>query len=338
MKIKLLFLLFFIIIKSYSQENKYEKYSIFTQTGIKYGIKNLVTNNENIPAIYNDIKEYRDGLFISKKDKLYGLIDSLNNVKIPFKYKEILYLKNDRFLVSDPSFYLTNSNGVKIGNIKFDNVLSYNSDIIQILKDGKIGYLSINGKLILEPKFEKGDMAIKDFIVVHSKTWNSFGYDLVTKDLNNNVIKRQNIGTMGSYPILFNTKGKLLYKGENNETIYFRNQSEYAIAEKYIGNNKTRYIFIDSNGKTKAFFDDLYSIQFHDNYIKFEKISNYNRTWGIINYKGEVVFQPIFKEITQFIYNNDEYAKLLLDDENFFYINKELNCVNFDNKKCPNYN
>jgi len=42
--------------------------------------------------------------------------------------------------------------------------------------------------------------------------------------------------------------------------------------------------------------------------------------------------------MTPFIYNNDEYAKLLLDDGNFFYINKELNCVNFDNKKCPNYN
>lgn len=321
-----------------AQENNYEKITRTTQNGVKYGIKNIKTNKDNIPAIYDEIKQYREGYFISKKDNYYGLIDTINNITIPFRYKEILFLEKDRFLLSNPIFYLADSNGKKIGDITFDDVYSYNSNTIQFLKNGKIGYLNINGKIILEPKFEKGDTAIKDFIVTYSKKWNSFGYDVVTLDLFGNEINRQNIGTMGNYPILFNTKGKLLYKGENNESINFYNQSDLAIASRYIGDNKTRYIFIDINGKTKAFFDDIYGLHFSEVFIKIEKIDNHYRKFGLMNYKGEVIFKPIFKEITSYMFNNNQYAKLVLNDEDFFFIDKNMNCVNFENKNCPDNN
>lgn len=324
-------------IVSFGQEKTYEKFSRHTQSGILYGIKNKKTQKEIIPAIYNQITNF-DKYFAVEKNNFLGVIDTLNQEKLPFKYVSIYFLddnKMDRFVVSEGKFnYITNESGEQLGNTTFDSFINYNDGIVQFRKNNKIGYCNIDGKLILEPKFDSGDISKNGFIVTYTNKWNSLGYDLVTYNILGQEIQRQDIGMTGKYPLLFNKNGKLLFKGESYEDIKLFDNKELAIAIKQIPKTgNIRYIFINPEGKTIAYFDEYYSMGFYDDYIKIQK--GYNSLYGLMDYEGNILFPPNFKEITNFTYDNNKLAKIIFYDNEYFYIDKEMKCVQFENKKCP---
>jgi len=322
---------------SFGQEKTYEKFSRHTQSGILYGIKNKKTQKEIIPAIYKQITNF-DKYFAVEKNNFLGVIDTLNQVKLPFKYVSLYFLdenKMDRFVVSEGKFnYITNENGEQLGNSTFDSFINYNDGIVQFSKNNKIGYCDIDGKLILEPKFDSGDTSKNGFIVTYTNKWNSLGYDLVTYNIFGQEIQRQDIGMTGKYPLLFNENGKLLFKGESYEDIKLLENKQLAIASKQIPQTgNTRYIFIDIEGKTKAYFDEYYGLIFYDDYIKIVK--SYNGYVGIMDYDGKIIFPPNFKEISSFVHDSNKLAKVFFTDGEYFYIDKGLKCVPFDNKNCP---
>ena len=54
-----------------------------------------------------------------------------------------------------------------------------------------------------------------------------------------------------------------------------------------------------------------------------------------MNFEGQIILKPRFKTITDYEFNNNRLAKVEFQNGGFFYINKEGNCVVFDNQVCP---
>ena len=70
--------------------------------------------------------------------------------------------------------------------------------------------------------------------------------------------------------------------------------------------------------------------------------------FGFYDYNGKVVFPVNFKKITDFEFgnnkhtqyaiefgNNNSLAKVFFPSGSFFYINKDLKCVEYDGHSCP---
>lgn len=54
-----------------------------------------------------------------------------------------------------------------------------------------------------------------------------------------------------------------------------------------------------------------------------------------MNLEGEIILQPNFKNISNYDFNNNLLAKVEFRNGDFFFINKKGECVEFNEKKCP---
>ena len=58
-----------------------------------------------LEAVYQDLKEVKDGIYIAKKNDKYGIIDNIGNEQIAFEYTGITYNeKADLFLAEDTEY------------------------------------------------------------------------------------------------------------------------------------------------------------------------------------------------------------------------------------------
>ncbi len=69
----------------------------------------------------------------------------------------------------------------------------------------------------------------------------------------------------------------------------------------------------------------------NENWIKIEG----RNVVGIVDFNGTVLLKPNFKTITNYEFNDGEQAKVFLPDGQFFYIDKQVKCVEYDGIKCP---
>ena len=318
------------------QSKKFEKFEKNTLKGTMFGVKNSVTNQEVIPAIYTFIGQCKSGKFVATKDNFQGVVDTLNKIIIPFKYSFVSdYLQNRVFLKTTEKLAMADENGKILTPFIYDDVLGYNDGVIKVIIKNKLGYINNQGKTILECKFDDGEDCKGEFIVVYSKSWDSLGWEFVTKDKNGKIINREGIGSTTNSPIVFNTLGKLLYKGSNGEKIIIPENKKIAISDKASSTEmSSQYVIIKSNGeKSKPIkFSDL---EAKSHWILLKEEFQTGWEYGIMNYSGEIVLQPRFKSISEYKYNNYQYAKVEFKNNDFFYIDKNANCVKFDNKNCP---
>lgn len=320
----------------YAQSNKYLKIEKNTMEGTLYGIKNKLTNQEIIPPIYNVISDYSSGKFVAIKDKFVGVLDTLNKTIIPFKYSYISDYLNDRtFLSTNGKLAMADENGKILTPFIYDDVLGYQDGVLRVVINNKIGYISNQGKTILPCKFDDTEECQGDFIVIYSKKWDSYGYDLVTTNQNGKEINRQDIGTNVNFPLVFNTTGKLIYKGGNGERIIIPPTKKIAIGDKYLnGKYDRQYTIIKSTGEKIA---PIYyrGLKVEKHWISITTDDETGWKYGIMNFEGQIILKPRFKTITDYEFNNNQLAKVAFQNGGFFYINKEGNCVVFDNQVCP---
>jgi WG containing repeat len=320
----------------YGQSDNYETTQKNTMDGTLYGIKNRLTNQEIIPAIYDNIATYKFGKFVVTKNKLQGVVDTLNKIIIPLKYSFVTdYMKDRVFLKTNEKLAMADENGKILTEFIYDDVLGYQDGVARLVINHKIGYIDNQGKIILPFKFDAGDNCKGNFIVIHSTRWDSYGYDLVTKNEKGKTVNRQNIGTTSEFPIIFNTSGKLIYKGESGEQIIIPPSKKIAIADKYLSNSYDRkYTIIKGNGEK---LEPIYfrSLDLTNEWIKITTSDDMGWKYGILNFEGEIVLKPKFKTISNYTFNNDQSAKVEFQNGEFFYIDKNGKCIIFDNKNCP---
>lgn len=331
---KILIILMFCYNFSISQNSDYKQIEKNTLQGTKVGVSK--ENKVIIPTEYDVIGEYSEGKFVAVKNQKVGIIDTLNNVIVPFKYSFATNFVNGRtFLSIHEKLAMADDKGKILTPFEYDDILGFENGIARVLIGDKIAYINNKGKMIISPKFNEGYDCYGNFILVYSSAWKSLGYEYVQRDFYGNVIDKGDIGMSGKFPIIFDKEGKLIYKGQFGEKIEFTPDFNLAVSNRYINSGEYEYNIIDNQGKILKNYLGPYSVKIEDYWISYAIKSNYNYKYGIINFKGEEVLQPNFKSISAYEFDNKNLAKVEFFNGEYFYINKEVVCVEFNEKKCP---
>lgn len=318
-------------------QEKFQKFEKNTMEGTKIGVRNNNTNEEIIPAVYDQMGDYSEGKFVVVKDENIGVVDTLNNIIIPLKYKNVTDCIDDRFFVSNDmdKWAMASGSGKLLTDFKYDNIMGYQYGVARVVMENKIGYLDSLGGTILPCKFEEGYDCFGELILIYGTTWESLGLDVVKKDIWGNEIDRKSAGISGKMPVLYNKKGQLVYKGETGETIVFAPGFDIAIVDKYIPEyDKTYSKVISKEGKELLSYDKQYRLKPKRNWVKI-KFAGRGWQYGIMSLKGEIILKPNFAEISSYRFDNGRLAKVTFPNRAYFYINKNAECVEFDGQKCP---
>jgi len=129
-----------------------------------------INNNEVVEIKYDEIAWESEGLVPVCKDNACGIIDLEGNIVIELMFDNPLNFNLGRAIVKiDDQYGVIDKEGNYILQTEFDYI-SYNENSIWILvlKDGIYSYIDWNGNLMAGPEY------------IHAKTFNSFGYAIVT--------------------------------------------------------------------------------------------------------------------------------------------------------------
>ena len=126
----------------------------------KYGLEPLVKGNIRIIPQYEDIKAFHEGYAAVKKNGKWGFIDkTLNNItKFDFDYVEsfangvAVVFKDGRKYQID---FMGNDTSETLNHFecKFKRIDKYHEGLCAVIKDDKIGFVDIQGQLIIPLKY-----------------------------------------------------------------------------------------------------------------------------------------------------------------------------------------
>ena len=117
-----------------------------------------------LEAVYQDLKEVKDGIYIAKKNDKYGIIDNIGNEQIAFEYTGITYNeKADLFLAEDTEYKTSIIDDLY--NIKATGILSeVNNDdsYIRMRIDDDYRYYDFKGEETLNTQILKNNTIFLD--------------------------------------------------------------------------------------------------------------------------------------------------------------------------------
>lgn len=333
---KRLFFCYTFLISScmFAQEYDYKTFEKNTMQGTKVGITNKKTGKEVLPAVYDNVFEYENERFFVQNNGKIGVIDTTGKIIIPFQYDDVA-VKDDRaFLRKSGKWAMFNYQaGVAMTTFQYDEVLGYEDGIARVAIAGKQGYVDKFGKQILSCKFTEGYDCYGEFILVYEKVFVSTGYEYVTKNVDGDVINRQDIGSSDKLPIVFNKQGKIIYKGVHGERVKFCNGKSVFIVEGAMGSytEPAYHKIVDAFGSTIIPYSTKYKFEPDKNWIRIDAPTGK----GILGFDAKVLLNPNFANISDYTYNNDTLAKVSFKNDSFFYIDINAKCVEFSGVKCP---
>lgn len=225
-------------------------------------------------------------LYLIKKDKLYGYINSKGDIEITPMYKDAMEFSDGLAKVTtvDGDSYFIDENNNIIIKPNADWYLKFENGYAEIKKDGKYGFIDKKGKIVIEPRFDR--------------VWRGFnkeGFAIVRQDNKDGVI---------------NKNGDFLIKP------IFLAINEFSEGVMSVKNQDGKYGFIDINGNIIIDFK-------LDNAGKFsEGLSSFKGGGkkGFINKSGEVVIKPKYSYVLDF--HNGLAAFLSKDINKMGYINQ----------------
>ncbi|MFY7786836.1 MAG: WG repeat-containing protein, partial [Thermoflexibacteraceae bacterium] len=99
---------------------------------------------------YDDIDEYAEGVARIEKNKLFGYVDSVENIIIPIQYEEAANFKNGVAVVRKNGKYgVIDKKGKEILPIIYSNITSTPSYTFIVRKGEKVGLFDFTGKSLL---------------------------------------------------------------------------------------------------------------------------------------------------------------------------------------------
>lgn len=321
-----------------AQEHDYKTFEKNTTEGTKVGVNNVKTGKEVLPAIYDAVGGYSNHRFFVRQNGKAGVVDTTGKIIIPIIYDDGGYIGDRAFFIKGTKAAMFNYEaGVAMTTFIFDDVLGYVDGVARVKIGDKIGYIDKYGKYILQCKFTEGQDCKNGFILVMEKSSMSTGYEYVTRDQYGKVTSKEDIVKNGKVPIVFNTKGQIVYKGVQGETVTFNSGSSTFTVEEPSTHTGGHYEkLINSVGKELIPYSSKY--QFYDGVNWLTLVANPNSnssTYGIVSLDGKILLKPNFKEISKYEFKGEDLAKVFFQDGTFFYIDKNGACVEYDEIKCP---
>ncbi|GAB2821988.1 WG repeat-containing protein [Ferruginibacter profundus] len=152
----------------------------------KYGF--VDEHNKNvIPFTYESAGSFSDGAALVKSAGKYGYIEKNGKIKIPFAYDEAMDLFHQSAGVKrDGKWGLIDLNGKLLTGYIFDGLrFLYNSEFIQVYKNGKTGCISVKGEIILDPEYDEIGVMSKGYLRLY-KDGLAMIYNIKTKNFCDN--------------------------------------------------------------------------------------------------------------------------------------------------------
>jgi hypothetical protein len=111
--------------------------------------------NENgeivIPIEYDNVLDYKNGMFTAEKSNKWGIIDTENKIIIPFEYGRIRHFENDLALITNKGTGYINKESEIVIEPQYSFNLSgdFFNGIALVKKDNKYGYINKNNKIVI---------------------------------------------------------------------------------------------------------------------------------------------------------------------------------------------
>ena len=132
----------------YSSEDLdfHEGYAIIDNKEGKYGFLNT-QGKIIIPCVYDEVKDYYDGLAWVCKDRKWGCIDILGNIVVPFVYSNCRDFKENLAAVEkDGKYGYIDKKGVVVIPFIYSFADDFIGGIARVSKNGKIGIVDKKGR------------------------------------------------------------------------------------------------------------------------------------------------------------------------------------------------
>lgn len=123
-------------------------------TLVAYGYVDTV-GNIAIPPMYEYAYPFQEGFAVVKNYDRHGLIDKKNREVLPIKYETVTSVSEGVFFAGDEyGMALFNRQCKPITGFHYTNILGMSESIILVVRDGRYGYLDLNGKEITPCQYD----------------------------------------------------------------------------------------------------------------------------------------------------------------------------------------
>ena len=135
---------------------------------------------EVVPAIYDSVGSFHEGLADVSKDGKFGFVDTTGKVVIQLTFDNVYGFRSGvAKVVSIGRYGLINKTGKMILPAEYDSIAHVSGEMIAICKNGLWGFANLTGKVAIYPQYKE---IIKPF---------SKGYAAVSDGCNKIVINNQ---------------------------------------------------------------------------------------------------------------------------------------------------
>lgn len=146
---------------------------LLLRKGGKYGIYShdgqLISNRS-----YTTMYEIAPNRLLVKANKMYGVVDLLENTVVPIKYKEFKSVGKDLYITKLNGYYgMVNSSNYMFFPPEYDKITQL-YDTFVLKQYGKYGLADAYGRLILEPVYDKIKKQGEYIVVKKDKRWGVF--------------------------------------------------------------------------------------------------------------------------------------------------------------------
>ena len=294
-----LFIMFFLSHSLFAQKDEFKYYISGSDQKLQ------ILNQEGKPITnesFSYVGSFSEGLFPVEKNEKYGYLNKKGKLVIPYKYDFANEMYKGVAIIKINGKYglIDNKGNYKISpqleDVYFDNL---KIGIITFIKDGLVGLMDKNGKILVPSKYETIGKIENGFapakingkyglIDTKGSTIIPFRYNYLggfTNGISSSFIENEN-AKMGLLDIkgniLLNPEYDFVYTSQDN-MVYLKKDNKKGLADKY-GNN-------------------LLPTEYREDYHQFNEglmIVEKDKKFGFVNDKGEMVIPLIYDGADEF--------------------------------------
>lgn len=249
-----------------------------TEIGYKIGFVNQ-SGKVIVPLVYDDAKNFSEGLCVVTKDRKSGFVDKNGKTVIPLVYDNAESFSEGLAAVSkNGKSGFIDTKGKVVSPLRYDSVGNFKDGLVMIEQNEKEGVINKQGKVIVQPTY--------DYVGDFSE------------------------GLAPVYQVVDKNKGKCKYGFINQSgkvviPLSFTNVSSFsdglAIVKTTDELNKN-YSAIDKNGKTVLHYPDKTLDDFHNGILELGKNTyqdhNLPDTFGLIDKQGNELLQMKYSSVS----------------------------------------
>jgi|GEM_PF-4195472 len=293
-----------------------------TMSGEKYGFVIENTNEVKIKPRFDEVGYFEKGYAPVRIGNKFGIIDSLGNEAIPIKYGSVTGFREGLATASlDGKYgYLNNKDTIVIPFI-YDDASQFDNGFANVQKGNKLALMNKQGVVITPFKYIRIESMVGGIAKVCTQ---------------NNSDKIQFSDFWG----FVNDKGQEITKMEfyGDKTYNLENGYALTCLNPVNGPSIYNHSLIDKTGKVIIpASQGLYVELAYPKYLLVKRPSGFDFKYGFVDYTGKILLPVNFSSISQFKFGTQDspLAQVYFNDRRFFYINKDLKCVEFEGMKCP---